>query len=507
MAPRKNRNVRGQKAKKRPPDTPQQSQVAEESSVPSPEDAETEDRPIQAPITAQPHDSPCVIGTVRPGSTAATTSITTVITATNFTAGSTSTASTAATPASADEDDDEDETEKGRDTDGENAQPPAKRRRKAPRPPVVLSEEEMVEVAEFLKENDSLYNKSRDLWRDTQARARLWDQQGQAMDKTGLELQQWYESLRTKLGRLKKKAQKSGSGAEVLTDLQERIEARGQAPREEEEEEEDQERGVERQVEPAQPENQEEATTNQQSLDGASKESTPFPRGSRYNKGKAPQKSPRQQETDVLDHLIKNQQNSEQLMALSAQVLRTLDRPQSQHPDREQFTNYVGSVLQQLPDDLYRKANRLLSNLLLDIQDEASTRRQDSLFMQHRHTSLQPPSDPPIARPGTSSGVSQPPCGDGWQPPPHLWPTNPVSTSVWHSMKQSYMANVIPGMNDHSTPSYTTMQPRSASAPSLSAGRSSRESSDFSMTSFLASLNDSSQTPQQQQTQQCSQED
>ena len=62
MAPRKNRNVRGQKAKKRPPDTPQQSQVEEESSVPSPEDAETEDRPIQAPITAQPHDSPCVIG-------------------------------------------------------------------------------------------------------------------------------------------------------------------------------------------------------------------------------------------------------------------------------------------------------------------------------------------------------------------------------------------------------------------------------------------------------------
>nr|XP_054771720.1 uncharacterized protein LOC129279641 [Lytechinus pictus] len=441
-----------------------------------------EDRPIQAPITAQPHDSPCVIGTVRPGSTAATTSITTVITATNFTAGSTSTASTAATPATADEDDDEDETEKGRDTDGENAQPPAKRRRKAPRPPVVLSEEEMVEVAEFLKENDSLYNKSRYLWRDTQARARLWDQQGQTMDKTG-----W----------------SCNSG----TRLQERIEARGPAPREEEEEEEDQERGVERQVEPAQPENQEEATTNQQSLDGASKESTPFPRGSRYNKGKAPQKSPRQQETDILDHLIKNQQNSEQLMALSAQVLRTLDRPQSQHPDREQFTNYVGSVLQQLPDDLYRKANRLLSNLLLDIQDEASTRRQDSLFMQHRHTSLQPPSDPPIARPGTSSGVSQPPCGDGWQPPPHLWPTNPVSTSVWHSMKQSYMANVIPGMNDHSTPSYTTMQPRSASAPSLSAGRSSRESSDFSMTSFLASLNDSSQTPQQQQTQQCSQED
>ena len=49
-------------------------------------------------------------------------------------------------------------------------------------PPRLLalpSKEETAEMAEFLKENDSLYNKSRDLWKNTQARACLWDQQGQ----------------------------------------------------------------------------------------------------------------------------------------------------------------------------------------------------------------------------------------------------------------------------------------------------------------------------------------
>lgn len=116
-----------------------------------------------------------------------------------------------------------DETDQGRYTDDEDAHPPAKKRRRTPRPPVILSEEDTAEMAEFLKKNDNLYNKSRCSWKDTKARARLWDQQGHVMNRTGEELQQWYESLRTKLGRLKKKAQNNVFGAEVLTDSKKRL--------------------------------------------------------------------------------------------------------------------------------------------------------------------------------------------------------------------------------------------------------------------------------------------
>ena len=110
------------------------------------------------------------------------------------------------------EDDEEDEDRDDERTRDPNQPPPSKRCRRTPRPSVILTDLELEAMAEFLKDNEGLYNKARDMWRDSAARARLFEQQAATMDnRTGPELQQWYEGLRSKIGRLQRKAKKSGT--------------------------------------------------------------------------------------------------------------------------------------------------------------------------------------------------------------------------------------------------------------------------------------------------------
>ena len=102
--------------------------------------------------------------------------------------------------------------------------PPGKKRRRDPRPAVILSDSEVDSMAEFLQSHPGIYDKAKDMWRDTQTRVKLFQHQASTMNnRTGPQLQQWYEGLRTKLGRLKKRLTKTDSGSGVMKDSHKRL--------------------------------------------------------------------------------------------------------------------------------------------------------------------------------------------------------------------------------------------------------------------------------------------
>ena len=112
-----------------------------------------------------------------------------------------------------------------------------------------------------------------------------------------------------------------------------------------------------------------------------------------------------EQDADLMSQLLKNQQNSDYITALSAQLLCQLDaRPRPKYHDREKFANWVNAALQDLPADLYHRASRMISNIIHDVQEEASHR-----FEQQQQGTLpvSPQQQPDISTPAeaNTSGV------------------------------------------------------------------------------------------------------
>ncbi|XP_014662275.1 PREDICTED: uncharacterized protein LOC106805259 isoform X2 [Priapulus caudatus] len=79
---------------------------------------------------------------------------------------------------------------------------------------LTLAEEEA--MAEWIQENECLYNKKMSSYKDKQRKDKMWDDKAAEMGKTNEILPIWYRSLRTRYGRLLKK--KSGQGATELTE-------------------------------------------------------------------------------------------------------------------------------------------------------------------------------------------------------------------------------------------------------------------------------------------------
>ncbi|XP_072176025.1 uncharacterized protein [Diadema setosum] len=67
-----------------------------------------------------------------------------------------------------------------------------------------FSEEEKERIICFLQQNPSLYSKRLAGYKDTVAKERLWTDQARRMNCMPYELKTWYDSMRTKLGKLKK---------------------------------------------------------------------------------------------------------------------------------------------------------------------------------------------------------------------------------------------------------------------------------------------------------------
>ena len=84
-----------------------------------------------------------------------------------------------------------------------------------PRIATNLTEEEKEHVIDFLQQNPMLYSKRLAGFKGTVARDRLWAEQAMQMNRTSNELKIWYESMRTKLGKLKKAITKVSKGAKI----------------------------------------------------------------------------------------------------------------------------------------------------------------------------------------------------------------------------------------------------------------------------------------------------
>lgn len=89
--------------------------------------------------------------------------------------------------------------------------------RRAPRVVTSFTEEEKDLIIEFLQQHPVLYSKRLSGFKDTVAKENLWSEQARRMGYTTNELKTWYESMRTKLGKLKKVVTKSGQGVEFFT--------------------------------------------------------------------------------------------------------------------------------------------------------------------------------------------------------------------------------------------------------------------------------------------------
>ncbi|XP_070175608.1 uncharacterized protein [Littorina saxatilis] len=91
------------------------------------------------------------------------------------------------------------------------------RRKLAPRMVTNFSEDEKEIIIDFLQQNPTLYSKRLYGYKDVAAKDRLWAEQARKMDCSPNELKTWYDSMRTKLGKLKKAVTTSGKAAALFT--------------------------------------------------------------------------------------------------------------------------------------------------------------------------------------------------------------------------------------------------------------------------------------------------
>ena len=94
----------------------------------------------------------------------------------------------------------------------ENTAPQKKKARKS----VTMSATEEKDLVDFIQQNPCLYDKSKRDWLNKTVRDELWRTQAEVMQRPSEELTLWYESIRTRLSRLRKT--KSGQGAVRITE-------------------------------------------------------------------------------------------------------------------------------------------------------------------------------------------------------------------------------------------------------------------------------------------------
>ncbi len=87
--------------------------------------------------------------------------------------------------------------------------------------PLVLTPEQEVDFAEWLKSFDFLYVKGRERYKDSNMKRRVWEDQAKKMGLDRAALQTWYESVRSKVGKLTDT--RSGSARKEMSDRDKKL--------------------------------------------------------------------------------------------------------------------------------------------------------------------------------------------------------------------------------------------------------------------------------------------
>ena len=86
---------------------------------------------------------------------------------------------------------------------------------KARRKKINYSEEEEIELADWLKTHPHIYTKGLRDYKDTDKKTRLWEEKAKDMNVNVDMLQTWYKSIRTRIGKLT--VEKSGTARKEIS--------------------------------------------------------------------------------------------------------------------------------------------------------------------------------------------------------------------------------------------------------------------------------------------------
>lgn len=125
-------------------------------------------------------------------------------------------------PAPEDDDTDResvDVEEEAQQSDAQDEEVPCSQPSKRRKASLILSDDQEEDVIEWLKEHPVLYTKTMRDYKDRAKKMQLWEEKAKEMGLlNGMQLLTWYESMRTRLGKLTRS--KSGDGAKELTERQ-----------------------------------------------------------------------------------------------------------------------------------------------------------------------------------------------------------------------------------------------------------------------------------------------
>ena len=138
--------------------------------------------------------------------------------------------------------------------------------------------------------------------------------------------------------------------------------------------------------------------------------------------------SQNQATNQIMDALVASSERHNQLISLSESILKSQQGTDGQHKDRHQFNMWCGSLLQQLPQDLYEQCETETFRLMTHYRKLAKKRPCE-------WDAPVPPPSQQRRQPQRSGNQT------GWQPCPSTWIQNPpTASSVWSSQGCEYMA-------------------------------------------------------------------
>ncbi|XP_013389659.1 uncharacterized protein LOC106158283 [Lingula anatina] len=262
-----------------------------------------------------------------------------------------------------------------------------------------LTENEQEEVALFLERSDFIYNKRRADHTFVSKKNKVWNDLAQEMGKEVKALTTFFESIRTQMGKLRRK--KSRQAAVDMTDRQQWIWTRfqflvphsGQVTN----------RTVQSfrssatisQGEKSQEEEAQNPVTTSLSTTATGSLTVTEPNRGCRSRGMGPQ---------ILDQALHTCQDRQEKLL---QILQAPSVPVAPHPERLKFAEYLGHAFQNLPQSIYRdvRVRRPFLTFYTTPRSRQMRKQEDQHQNQHQHLLN-----------STSSGSRIPCCGspDQW---------------------------------------------------------------------------------------------